>query len=361
MTVSQQSKDLETSERSHNHKRLSPPERQGDLSAALTLLSSQPARPTAGQAHQPPADPAPGTHQPGPAIQTGDQRHPAARCRRRSPSACLQTPRSSRRAGLSRSSCDNRSLACVVSQMSGRAQDAASARWLNQRAVQQPALRRGLARPSGRGPATGGRVSCRKPGEFGQPASSGSRPVHRPEGTRLPGRQPVHRQVRHGRPKRDAESSAAGTERNRSHTNRSSRVNTSNQHAGRQDRYCGPSLPGRRARRGNRRPSAAHRGDALALPGTRRRPVAGRAAGDDPGARPLLGDRLRLAQVRSEAERAPAVHHRDRRRRHPLHPREVAARERDAADHHARLARLGHRAARGRRPAHRPDRARRPR
>ena len=38
---------------------------------------------------------------------------------------------------------------------------------------------------------------------------------------------------------------------------------------------------------------------------------------------------------------------------------QVAARERVAADHDARLARLGHRAARDRRPAHRPDRARR--
>ena len=38
-----------------------------------------------------------------------------------------------------------------------------------------------------------------------------------------------------------------------------------------------------------------------------------------------------------------------------------AARGRVAADHHARLARLGDRAARGRRPAHRPDRARRTR
>ena len=46
-------------------------------------------------------------------------------------------------------------------------------------------------------------------------------------------------------------------------------------------------------------------------------------------------------------------------RGHPLHPREVAARERVAADHDARLARLGHRAARDRRPADRPDRARR--
>ena len=64
---------------------------------------------------------------------------------------------------------------------------------------------------------------------------------------------------------------------------------------------------------------------------------------------------------RGEAERAAAVHDRDRRGGHPLHPREVAARERAAADHDARLARLGHRAARLRRAAHRPDRARRPR
>ena len=72
-------------------------------------------------------------------------------------------------------------------------------------------------------------------------------------------------------------------------------------------------------------------------------------------------DRLRLAQGRGEAERAAAVHDRDRRGRHPLHPRQVAARGRAAADHDARLARLGDRAARDRRPAHRPDRARRPR
>ena len=49
----------------------------------------------------------------------------------------------------------------------------------------------------------------------------------------------------------------------------------------------------------------------------------------------------------------------DRRGRDPLHPRQVAARERAAADHDARLARLGRRAARDRRPADRPDRSRR--
>ena len=83
--------------------------------------------------------------------------------------------------------------------------------------------------------------------------------------------------------------------------------------------------------------------------------------GDAAGARALLGDRVRLAQGRGEAERAAAVHDRDRRRRHPLHPRQVAARGRAAADHDPRLARLGRRAARDGRPADRPDRARRQR
>ena len=108
-----------------------------------------------------------------------------------------------------------------------------------------------------------------------------------------------------------------------------------------------------------RRPAPAPRRDALAQPGAGRRSVPGRAAGHAAGTRPLLGDRARLAQGRGEAERAAAVHDRDRRGRHPLHPRQVAARERVAADHDARLARLGHRAARDRRPADRPDRSRR--
>ena len=89
------------------------------------------------------------------------------------------------------------------------------------------------------------------------------------------------------------------------------------------------------------------------------RSVARRAAGDDAGTRPLLVDRVRLAQGRGEAECAAAVHDRDRRRDHSLHPRQVEARERAAADHDPWLARLGHRAARDRRPADRPDRARR--
>ena len=53
-----------------------------------------------------------------------------------------------------------------------------------------------------------------------------------------------------------------------------------------------PSLPGRHARRSNRRPSAALAATRWPSQGARRRPLAGRAAGDDPGAGPLLGDRL---------------------------------------------------------------------
>ena len=120
-----------------------------------------------------------------------------------------------------------------------------------------------------------------------------------------------------------------------------------------------PVVHDRDPRATDRRPAPAHLGDALAHQGTRRRSLAGRAAGDDPGARGLLGERVRLRACGGAAQRAAAVHDRDRRGRDPLHPRQVAARERVAADHDPRLARLGHRAARDRRPADRPDRARR--
>ena len=39
----------------------------------------------------------------------------------------------------------------------------------------------------------------------------------------------------------------------------------------------------------------------------------------------LLGDGLRLAQVRGEAQRPAALRHRDRRARHPFHPRSLEA------------------------------------
>ena len=52
-----------------------------------------------------------------------------------------------------------------------------------------------------------------------------------------------------------------------------------------------------------RRSAPAHRGDAVAREGDGHRSIAGRAARDDAEARALLGDRLRLAQVRGEAQR----------------------------------------------------------
>ena len=71
----------------------------------------------------------------------------------------------------------------------------------------------------------------------------------------------------------------------------------------------------------------------------------------------LLGRRLRLAQDGGPARRLAAVHHRDRRARHPFHPRPLEARQRAADDRHPWLARLDHRAAEDHRAAHRSDRA----
>ena len=67
--------------------------------------------------------------------------------------------------------------------------------------------------------------------------------------------------------------------------------------------------------------------------------------------------RRRIAATRWPSKEL-AVRHPDRRRRHPLHPRHVVARERAAADHDPWLAGLGDRAARHGRPAAGPDRAR---
>ena len=73
------------------------------------------------------------------------------------------------------------------------------------------------------------------------------------------------------------------------------------------------------------------------------------------------GTELRLAQVRGETERPAELHDRDRRAGHPLHPRPLPARGRAAADRHARVARLDHRAAEDHRAAHQSHRARRER
>ena len=93
-----------------------------------------------------------------------------------------------------------------------------------------------------------------------------------------------------------------------------------------------------------------------------------------PTARPIPSQGVRLARSRRwprywatdydwrafEARFAalPAFRHRDRRRRHPLHPRALEARGRAAADRHPRLARLDDRAAQDHRAA---DGSRRPR
>ena len=127
----------------------------------------------------------------------------------------------------------------------------------------------------------------------------------------------------------------------------------------RRDRHRDPALPRRDSRGAARRPAPPHRGDALAQQGARRRSLAGRAAGDAAGARALLGDRLRLARVEARLNALPQFTTEiDGVDIHFIHV-QLAARGRVAADHDARLARLGHRAARDRRPADRPDRARR--
>src|ERR1700730_14512207 len=59
-----------------------------------------------------------------------------------------------------------------------------------------------------------------------------------------------------------------------------------------------PSVHRQSSRGRPRRSSPAYRRDSLAHQGADRRSLAGRAAGDDPSARPLLDDRLRLAQMR---------------------------------------------------------------
>ncbi|CAA9378651.1 MAG: Epoxide hydrolase, partial [uncultured Gemmatimonadetes bacterium] len=121
----------------------------------------------------------------------------------------------------------------------------------------------------------------------------------------------------------------------------------------------GPPLSRAGSRGGAHRPSAAPGRHALARPRNRRRPVAGRAARQPAGARALLGHGLRLAPRGGEAQRAPAVRHEDRRRGHPLHPRQIAPPRRDAADRHARLAGLRVRADQAHRAAHRSHALRR--
>src|SRR6478609_6886231 len=78
----------------------------------------------------------------------------------------------------------------------------------------------------------------------------------------------------------------------------------------------------------------------------------------------LVADRsqgVQLATIQALTRYWATEHDTDRRCGHPRHPRQVAARTRVAADHDARLAGIGHRAAGDRRPPDRPDCARRSR
>ena len=60
-------------------------------------------------------------------------------------------------------------------------------------------------------------------------------------------------------------------------------------------------------------------------------------------------------KVEARLNALAAVHHRDRRGRHSLHPRALEASERAAGHRHARLARLDHRAAEDHRAADQSD------
>src|SRR3984885_9181083 len=61
-----------------------------------------------------------------------------------------------------------------------------------------------------------------------------------------------------------------------------------------------------------------------------------------------------LAMMQELARYWAAVHDRDRWVRHSLHSRPLGSRKRIAAHRHARVARIGHRAAEDHRPAHQP-------
>ena len=144
-----------------------------------------------------------------------------------------------------------------------------------------------------------------------------------------------------------------------SRTEGSTRSQNGGRHGNHRKRDGDPRLSRRDTGRGAGRPPQTPRGHTLARTGDRRRRVTGRAARDDAGACALLGHRVRLQEGGGEVERGASVHHGDRRPRYPLHPRQVAARERVAAHHHARLAGLDHRDAERRRSAQRPDCTRR--
>ena len=120
-----------------------------------------------------------------------------------------------------------------------------------------------------------------------------------------------------------------------------------------------PALHDRRARRGHRGSPTPSGVDPLAGGRGRRRPDPGDPVGIRAGGVPVLARRLRLAAMRGGTQRPSQLPRRDRRARHPLPARPLAARRRHAAGAHPRLAGLDRRVPEGDRAAHRPDRARR--
>ena len=121
----------------------------------------------------------------------------------------------------------------------------------------------------------------------------------------------------------------------------------------------GRAVPGRGPRGRPGGPARAPRADAVAAAGHRPRLVAGHAARRPARDLRVLAHRVRLAPAGGAAERAAPVPHRDRRGRHPLHPRALARAGRDAAGDDPRLARVGAGVPRRDRAAHRPGGARR--
>ena len=98
------------------------------------------------------------------------------------------------------------------------------------------------------------------------------------------------------------------------------------------------AIPSRRAPVEDRRPRTPPGDDELAGEGDGDGSVPGRAARDDPATRAPLDDGLRLATGGGAAKRPAAVHHRDRRTGHPLHPRPFRTRGRVADHRESRLA-----------------------
>src|SRR3981189_3626851 len=85
---------------------------------------------------------------------------------------------------------------------------------------------------------------------------------------------------------------------------------TTSQQTGRQG--CDSPVSGEFSGNGAYRIAEAHQRNQVAGTGNSHGCNARRAARDDSSTRALLGDRIRLAQVRGETERPAAIHHRDR-------------------------------------------------